>query len=460
MTSPRPVAGANGAAATIWQIDIFPADGQPDRLAATAIEEAGYLGFGNDLTINAARSFLIQAPIDLAAATDIAHRLLVEPVVETCRVAQVGSAELSTVDPPFATLANVMLLPGVTDAQAESARDAMAVLGYDVDAVRTMNRYWISALPDDQRETLFRKVLSNDSIETIVQGTLHIDRLDLGQSYELDVQHVTLDGVSDAGLLEISQQFQLSLSVVEMQTIRAWFQSQQRTPTRIELETVAQTWSEHCSHKTLAGRIEYSDDGGTRHFENMLKETIFAATVQIRKDLGDDDWCVSVFCDNAGIVRFDDEHNVAFKVEPHNRPSALEPYGGANTGIGGVIRDTLGTGLGATGQRLQPRRQLAELVGLGQVVVAAGLEPGDAFVDIVECAENQYRCHVPHASEFLDQRDAVAFGEHPIDDHRVVGVGDGQLQSLLAIGRMLDRMAALRQPLDQIGRRLGIVLHE
>ena len=79
----------------------------------------------------------------------------------------------------------------------------------------------------------------------------------------------------------------------------------------------------------------------------MLKETIFAATVSIREQLGEDDWCVSVFKDNAGIVRFDDKQNVCFKVETHNHPSALEPYGGANTGLGGVIRDPLGTGLGA-----------------------------------------------------------------------------------------------------------------
>ena len=120
-----------------------------------------------------------------------------------------------------------------------------------------------------------------------------------------------------------------------------------RDPTDVELETVAQTWSEHCSHKTLAGRIAYTDDKGKRHFDNMLKETIFAATQQIRQRLGDDDWCVSVFEDNAGVVRFDDQLNVVFKVETHNHPSALEPYGGANTGIGGVIRDPLGTGLGA-----------------------------------------------------------------------------------------------------------------
>jgi phosphoribosylformylglycinamidine synthase len=79
----------------------------------------------------------------------------------------------------------------------------------------------------------------------------------------------------------------------------------------------------------------------------MLRETIFAATQEIRRRLGTDDWCVSVFKDNAGVVRFDDDYNVVFKVETHNHPSALEPYGGANTGIGGVIRDPMGTGLGA-----------------------------------------------------------------------------------------------------------------
>ena len=82
----------------------------------------------------------------------------------------------------------------------------------------------------------------------------------------------------------------------------------------------------------------------------MLKETIFAATQKIRaarQESGQEDWCVSVFKDNAGIIRFDDSYNLVFKVETHNHPSALEPYGGANTGLGGVIRDTLGTGLGA-----------------------------------------------------------------------------------------------------------------
>ncbi|HEY2146772.1 MAG TPA: phosphoribosylformylglycinamidine synthase subunit PurL, partial [Pirellulales bacterium] len=120
--------------------------------------------------------------------------------------------------------------------------------------------------------------------------------------------------------------------------------------TDAELETLAQTWSEHCSHKTLAGRIAYRGPEGERRFDNMLKETIFAATQEIRRgrqEAGLDDWCVSVFEDNAGVIRFDEQFNVVFKVETHNHPSALEPYGGANTGLGGVIRDPLGTGLGA-----------------------------------------------------------------------------------------------------------------
>src|SRR5207248_86827 len=82
--------------------------------------------------------------------------------------------------------------------------------------------------------------------------------------------------------------------------------------------------------------------GETRTYKNLLKETVFAATQEIRKKLGDADWCVSVFSDNAGIVTFDDDNHVCFKVETHNHPSAIEPFGGANTGMGGVIRDVLG----------------------------------------------------------------------------------------------------------------------
>ena len=157
--------------------------------------------------------------------------------------------------------------------------------------------------------------------------------------------------------MQLSRERQLSLSLAEMRAIQAHFRELGREPTDVELETLAQTWSEHCSHKTLKGRIDFASGGhqpdalargaGVRHFENLLKETIFEATREIRRRLGPDDWCVSVFEDNAGVVQFDDQYHICFKVETHNHPSAIEPYGGANTGLGGVIRDPLGTGLGA-----------------------------------------------------------------------------------------------------------------
>ena len=132
-----------------------------------------------------------------------------------------------------------------------------------------------------------------------------------------------------------------------MQTIQAHFRELGREPTDVELETIAQTWSEHCSHKTLAGRIAYRDERRRAAVREHAQGDDLRRHAGDSQRLGDDDWCVSVFKDNAGIVRFDDEYNVCFKVETHNHPSALEPYGGANTGLGGVIRDPLGTGLGA-----------------------------------------------------------------------------------------------------------------
>ncbi|MCF7956513.1 MAG: phosphoribosylformylglycinamidine synthase subunit PurL, partial [Phycisphaerae bacterium] len=132
------------------------------------------------------------------------------------------------------------------------------------------------------------------------------------------------------------------LDVIEMRCIQDYYKSIDREPTDIELEMIAQTWSEHCVHKTLKSSVDFDFDGEKVHFDNLLKETVFKATQDLNKD-----WCISVFVDDAGIVEFDDDMAVCFKVETHNHPSALDPYGGAATGIGGVIRDPMGTGLGA-----------------------------------------------------------------------------------------------------------------
>jgi phosphoribosylformylglycinamidine synthase len=244
-------------------------------------------------------------------------------------------------------LIHVLPKPGVTDPVAESALKAIADFGFQADAVCTLRKYWIDPLPPVKLEFLVKKLLSNDSIERVILGPLTLTHIDLGALYQFQPLNLPLRELSDDELLSLSKDRTLSLTLVEMQTIQRHYRTLGREPTDAELETIAQTWSEHCSHKTLAGQVEYQDESGTRHFGNLLKETIFAATQKIRRELGDNDWCVSVFKDNAGVVKFDENTHVAFKVETHNRPSALEPYGGANTGVGGVIRDTLGTGLGA-----------------------------------------------------------------------------------------------------------------
>ena len=154
---------------------------------------------------------------------------------------------------------------------------------------------------------------------------------------------IPIQNANNTELLRISQNGLLSLNLIEMQAIQSHFAGLGRDPTDVEIETLAQTWSEHCVHKTFRGVIEYiENDKQPITINGLLQTTIIQVTEELNKS-----WCVSVFEDNAGIIEFDNEHNIVFKVETHNHPSAIEPYGGAGTGIGGVIRDSLGTGLGA-----------------------------------------------------------------------------------------------------------------
>ena len=156
-------------------------------------------------------------------------------------------------------------------------------------------------------------------------------------------KQIPLLSSEDSQLLDISRKGLLSLNLQEMKAIQSYFDRLGRNPTDVELETIAQTWSEHCKHKTFSGVIEYEEKGrGSRVYDNLLKSTIMKATQELDKP-----WCLSTFKDNAGVIAFDDEWGIAFKAETHNHPLALEPYGGAGTGLGGVIRDILGVGLGA-----------------------------------------------------------------------------------------------------------------
>lgn len=132
----------------------------------------------------------------------------------------------------------------------------------------------------------------------------------------------------------------LALNIDYMRTIRDYFAKHKRNPTDIELETLAQTWSEHCKHTIFADPIDDIKDG-------LYKTYIKAATRKVKEIRGSDDITVKVFTDNSGAIEFDEDYLVTHKVETHNTPSALDPFGGAITGIVGVNRDALGFGLGA-----------------------------------------------------------------------------------------------------------------
>ncbi|MBN2354534.1 phosphoribosylformylglycinamidine synthase subunit PurS, partial [candidate division KSB1 bacterium] len=227
---------------------------------------------------------------------------------------------------------------GVTDMVAETALKGIRDLGIDkVEEAKTARRYeFTGKISNQQKETIVQKLLINKVVEHILQPEEKLFFPKTETPFQLI--HVPITAASDQELERVSRERDLFLNLEEMRTIRNHFKSLGREPTDVELEMLAQTWSEHCSHKTLTGLVEF--DGRT--IDNPLKQTIFRVTRELNKA-----WCVSVFKDNAGIIEFDDDFNVCFKVETHNHPSAMEPYGGANTGIGGVIRDPLGTGLGA-----------------------------------------------------------------------------------------------------------------
>lgn len=336
----------------LWEVDIYPAPGQPDLSARQLAADAADLGIisaeaRTSFAATVGRGYLVQGNLDRAQIDRVARELLTDEVVERCAIGAAGDPALAQPPAAAACLVHVLPKPGVMDPVAQSAVSAVADLGIKVDAIRTFRKYWLPQMPEAEVKLLCSKILANDAIEQVIVGPLTMQRLELGSAYHFQPVTVSLRDLNDDALLRLSREGQLYLSLTEMQTIQRHYRELGRDPSDAELETIAQTWSEHCSHKTLAGRIRYRDESGERQFTNMLKETIFAATQQIRRDLGDADWCVSVFEDNAGVIRFDDQYNVVFKVETHNHPSALEPYGGANTGLGGVIRDPLGTGMGA-----------------------------------------------------------------------------------------------------------------
>ncbi len=311
-------------------------------------------------SVRVVRVYSILTDLPLRDVERLQQRLFTDPVIE-----------VSTLDKPlardFSWIIEVGFKPGVTDNVGRTSREAVAdIFGDSLRecTVFTSKQYVIKGKIDrSQAEAIASGLLANDLIEQW-QAADHKEleksngiSLPLpiaGKQEDIVVKTFNLD-VSDGELIRISKEGILSLSLEEMHEIRKYFHdrktSRERSlvgladkPTDVELECLAQTWSEHCKHKIFNALIEYEDEKGhTQQIKSLFKKFIKRATDNVSKRVP---WLVSVFHDNAGVIKFNEGWNLVMKVETHNSPSALDPYGGAITGIVGVNRDPFGTGKG------------------------------------------------------------------------------------------------------------------
>ncbi len=305
----------------------------------------------------------------------ITHDLSSEQIDDVCGAFSdpvIQQAAVNRLSPPdhFDWMIEVGFKPGVTDNVGRTAEsilaDTMGAPAAQNERVYTGSQYFISGekLTRDDLIHLGREVIANPLIQTVTvysadewrEAVADLKAPVFEETTPPAVKTYDLSG-SDEDLMRISRDGILSLSLEEMRAIRSYFlrediKSKRRDcglppdPTDVELECIAQTWSEHCFHKIFAGEIHYIDENGNEeHIDSLFKTYIKASTRKIAEKI---DWLVSVFSDNAGIIKFDDHLNLAYKVETHNSPSALDPYGGAITGILGVNRDPMGTGMGCS----------------------------------------------------------------------------------------------------------------
>lgn len=261
----------------------------------------------------------------------------------------------------FSTAIEIGYLPGVTDNIGATAKETIEdATGKKfpealVSAVRVYALYGKLSAEDIEKIT---RSLYNPLIERAIITTWNefqknkgfarlVPRVSLHAKAEasivsLDVSDEELLAMGTAGIKNTdgTRRGPLALTLKDMQTIRDHFKKEGRNPTDIEIESIAQTWSEHCKHRIFASAMPEVPEG-------IYKGFIKRATVEIRKKKGKKDFCVSVFSDNSGIIELDKDWLVSHKVETHNSPSALDPFGGAITGIVGVNRDAIGTGMGA-----------------------------------------------------------------------------------------------------------------
>ncbi len=305
--------------------------------------------------------YTIDAVLSQDELETVCAELFTDPIIEV-------SAVNHSLARDFDYVIEVGFLPGVTDNVGKSSKEGIQdTLGRTLgegEAVYKSRQFAIRGASLDMCEKIARRALANELIEQwCVKSAAEMSALDgkplLGlpvvtQVSEAVVRNIDLE-IADSALTALSREMMLALELHEMKAIQAHYRSElvrtrraklglPNNPTDLEVEILAQTWSEHCKHKIFNATIDYTGpDGKTRTIDSVFKTYVKATTDEVAKHA---DWLVSVFHDNAGIIEFDADHYFALKAETHNSPSALDPYGGAMTGIVGVNRDILGAGLG------------------------------------------------------------------------------------------------------------------
>jgi phosphoribosylformylglycinamidine synthase II len=345
----------------VVQLHLDPA--MPD-VAGRRVAEAAKAWLGLELgRVKTVQVYVIDFPLDADRLRRFASEALRDRVLETV------VTDPTWTDPDFASFVLVAKHPGVTDDVGISAQRTLADwLGEPIDTttqhIFSQTVYLIErAIPEASLEKLAEEVLGNPLINQFRYGVfealpwLH-PVVSLPAQPRTEVIELDLD---DDELMALSQRMVLSLNLEELHAIQAHFRDpavraarqgkgMPADPTDCELEVLAQTWSEHCKHKEFNALITYRDldTGEERVVDGLFGTYIRGSTEAIRERLraAGNDWLVKIFSDNAGVVRIDDDRVFVWKVETHNTPSALDPYGGAITGILGNNRDPLGTGVG------------------------------------------------------------------------------------------------------------------
>ena len=406
----------------LYRIEIGLKQGVPDARGRGVIHQAqGALGMAID-ACQTRDVYKVVANIDDVKAIEV-QTAFADPIV--------AESAMNRLSPPeaFDWMLEIGFKPGVTDNVGRTARGALRdIAGRDLEweeQVYTCIQYFLSgSLSREEVEHLGKDLLANTLIQTIqvfseeewLVATPDMTAPIFDDHPEIKVNTIELPD-SDEALMKISSDGILSLSLEEMRTIRAHYLrddvkahraelSLPEWPTDVELECIAQTWSEHCSHKIFAGTINYKDEetGESETIHSLYKTYVKASTKKVAESI---DWLVSVFTDNAGVVKFNEDLHLVYKVETHNSPSALDPFGGSMTGIVGVNRDPLGTGMGAelvsnvwgyclgspfydkqVPEGLMHPRRIRDGVHAG--VIAGGNESGIPYSRGFECFDERY----------------------------------------------------------------------